>query len=241
MRTRTVVSIALLALPVTGAAQRLPRPRTGTTPGQPVPMGRQPEPIARAEAYQRMRVSVESYPMVSYLQAPGFPEARQPMSWSTLGAGTRVEYRVSPRAAATLDLTSSLDGNPMRVETVELGGRLRRAPSDSRFTPYVDARVGFIAAQASSGTLASSGYVLPSSLYSGASSYGFGASAGAGVEYDLTATWALTTGASLMQSRLTASEYNGSGRTASYGMTALRATLGIKYNPVRSMVLKQEQ
>jgi hypothetical protein len=241
MRTRAMVSIALLLLPVTAGAQRIPTPRTGSAPGRPVPLGRQPEPIARAESYQRLRVSVESYPMASYLQAPGFPGARRPMNWSTLGAGTRVEYRVSPRAAATLDLTSSLDGDPMRVETVELGGRLRRAPSDSRLTPYVDARVGFIATQSSSGTLASSGYVLPSSLYSGASSYGFGGIAGAGVEYALTNTFALTTGASLMTSRLTASEYNGSGRTSSYGMTAYRVSLGIKYNPVRSMVLKSER
>lgn len=241
MRTRTVVSIALLLLPVTGAAQRLPRPRTGTAPGQPVPIGQQPEPIARAEAFQRLRVSAETYPMASYLQAPGYPDKGQPTSWTTVGMGTRVEYRLTPSASATLDLTSSVDGSPMRVQTLELGGRLRRAPSDSRLTPYVDARIGFIAAQNSAGTPGTTGYVPATSQYTGASSYGFGAVAGAGVEYALTNTWALTTGASLMESRLSSSAYGGSGGAASFGMTSYRVTLGIKYNPVRSMVLKSER
>ena len=69
MRTHTVLSIALLLLPAVAEAQRLPQPRGGSQPGRPVPIGKQPEPIARAEAMQRLRVSFESYPMVSYFHA----------------------------------------------------------------------------------------------------------------------------------------------------------------------------
>jgi opacity protein-like surface antigen len=240
MRTLAVVSIALLLLPAGGAAQRQPVPRTGTVPGRPVPIGKQPEPIARAQEFQRLRVSAESYPMASYLRAPGFPDPSQPTSWTTVGAGSRLEYRLTPRAAATLDLTSSLDGSPMRVQTLEIGGRLRRAPSESRVTPYADVRVGFILAEYS-GASGTPGFTRPTSLYMRSSSHGFGAVAGVGVEYAMTNTWAVTTGASLMQSRLSTSGYDGSAAPASYGMTSNRITLGIKYNPVRSMVLKSER
>src|SRR3954464_15207453 len=116
MRTRAVVSVALLLLPIAAGAQRAPVPRTGTAPGRPVPIGRQPEPIARAQTFERLRYSVESYPIVSYLQASRAPGGRS-ASGSTVGAGTRLEYRLSSRAAATLDVTSSVDASPMRVQT----------------------------------------------------------------------------------------------------------------------------
>ena len=72
-------------------------------------------------------------------------------------------------------------------------------------------------------------------------SRGFGGIAGTGLEYSLTRSLALTTGVSLMRSRMTSyriapgSIPNGT----QFWLTTFRYTLGFRFNPVRTLHLSQ--
>src|SRR3954471_24339195 len=148
MRARVVAVVMSLLLPVAASAQRTPLPHIGARgPAQPVPPSRQPEPIARAAGYRRLNVSVESYPLISYFQAPSLRSGGSASAWTALGVGTRAEYRLTPLVSATLDLTSSFLGGPVQFHTVELGMRFRpERLEERRVYPFVDARAGFAAA-----------------------------------------------------------------------------------------------
>ncbi|HET9012697.1 MAG TPA: hypothetical protein VFN38_12820 [Gemmatimonadaceae bacterium] len=236
MRIRAVVAILLL-LPAPLSAQRFPVPRTGRDPARPVPLPRQPEPIARELAYRRLRLSVESYPLISYVQSPGLAADGRTSAWTTFGAGTRAEYRLTRHASATLDLTSSLVGSPLIVQTAELGTRLRPERTERRVYPFADLRVGFVSAyDRSLGPILydAAGFPTPQSAYGIRYSNGFGGVAGAGMEYALTRTFSLTTGASVMVSRLTSHDFRGSQTVdPGFAMTSYRLTIGVRYNPVR--------
>lgn len=237
MRVRAVVAIALLLLPAELSAQRFPVPRTGRDPARPAPLPRQPEPIAREMAYRRLPISVESYPLISYVQSPGFAADGGVSAWTAFGAGTRAEYRVTRFVAATLDLTSSFLGSPVRMETAELGTRLRAERSERRAYPFVDVRVGYVSAyDRSLGSIVDDpfGYPRPQVASGARYSRGFGGVAGVGMEYTLTRTFSLTTAASVMRSRLTSHDFRGAQPVnPSFAMTSYRYTLGVRYNPVR--------
>jgi hypothetical protein len=239
MRTRIVVAIASLVLPAVVSAQRVPMPGIlRPRPTGPDELPRQPEPIARAMAYQRLRISVETYPLVSYVQTSSFAN-RQSAAWMTLGGGTRAEYRLTPIASATLDLTSSLVGGPVYLHTAELGTRLHAARSERRVEPFLDLRVGYIASSSGElGTLVNSPYgVAPANTpYSSQYSHGWGAVAGGGVEYGLTRTLSLTTALLATRWSMTAHDLTtASSAEPSYALTSLRYTLGVTYNPVRAL------
>lgn len=239
MRTRAVVALAMLLVPRVSGAQHFPFPRTriGPDPARPAPLpGRTPEPIARALAYRRLRLSVESYPLVSYVQSRGLSTDGRGTAWTMFGGGTRAEYRVTRFASATMDLTSSFRASPVFVQTAELGLRLRAERSERRVYPFVDARVGYVSAfNANLGTITDApyGYPTPQGAYGVRYSRGFGGIAGAGAEYTLTPSISLTTAASVMRSRLTARDFEpGRAGMPTFGMTSYRYTLGLRYNPL---------
>src|SRR5688572_10663496 len=107
MRTRAVVAIILLLLPVELSAQRLRIPGIAGRRPRPAELPPQPPSIARELAYKRLRFSVESYPLVSYVQSSGFVGDGGASSWTSFGMGTRVDYRIAPHLSATMDMTSS--------------------------------------------------------------------------------------------------------------------------------------
>jgi hypothetical protein len=238
MRVRTVVAIGLLLLPANASSQRVPLPRIGGgRPGQPVPLSPQPEAIARAIAYRRLNLSVESYPLVSYIDAPGLA-INGHSAWTSLGAGTRASYRLTPHVAATMDLTSSLLGSPLTVQTAEIGTRVGPERSEERWYPFVDIRAGYVAAYNSSlGSFVDSPYV-PTATTSGVRySHGFGGVVGAGVEYALTHSFSLTGGASVLRSHMTSNDFTGTSNVVpSFALTSYRAMLGLRYNPVRMFI-----
>jgi hypothetical protein len=238
MRVRTLIVIASLLLPADSSAQRrFPVPRTGSDPARPVPLtGRQPEPIARALAYRRLRLSIESYPLISHVRTPGFTSDGRGAAWSAFGGGTRAEYRITRFVSATMDLTSSMFGSPVHVQTAELGTRIRPERTESRFYPFVDARVGYVSAYNTNlGSFSNDPYAFPALNGNGARySRGFGAVAGVGMEYTLTSTISLTSGASVLRSSMSAEGFDSSQPIhPHFALTAYRYMLGIKYNPVR--------
>lgn len=240
MRFRAVVAIVSLLLPAGASAQRFPLPGTGRPrPGEPVPLPRQPEPIARELAYRRLRLSVESYSLISYVQSPGFTGDGRVSAWTTFGGGTRAEYRLTRLASATLDITSSFVGGPAISYTAEIGTRLRRERSERRMDPFVDLRLGYISAyNRELGSFVNDPFGYPTAQPSSLPSYstGFGGVAGVGMEYWLTRTLSLTTAGSVMRNQMTARDFQGARpETPSYAMTSYRYTLGFKYNPVRTL------
>ncbi|MDQ6633175.1 MAG: hypothetical protein M3Z10_00260, partial [Gemmatimonadota bacterium] len=67
-------------------------------------------------------------------------------------------------------------------------------------------------------------------------SHGWGGIVGVGAEYGLTQTWALTTELLATQSRMTAQQFQGATfAKPAYTLTTARLTLGVKYNPVRTV------
>jgi hypothetical protein len=237
MRARVVVAIGLLMLPPSASAQRVPLPRIGgARPGQPVPLSPQPAAIARAIAYRRLNLSVESYPLISHVYAPGLAGRS---SWTSFGVGTRASYRLTPHVAATIDLTSSRFGGPVTVQTVEIGTRLGPERSDRRLYPFVDLRTGYVAAYNSGlGSFVDIPYTpTPAAGYGFRYSRELGGIAGVGMEYALTNTFSLTSGASVLRSRLTSHDFTGTSAGAPrLVLTSYRLVLGIKYNPVRMFI-----
>jgi hypothetical protein len=240
MHARRLAVVMSLLLPVALSAQLAPLPRIGGRgPAQPVPPSRQPEPIARAEAYRRLNISAESYPLISYFQAPSLSSQGSASSWTALGIGTRAEYRLTPSMSATLDLTSSFLGGPVQVHTAELGARFRpERLEERRVYPFVDARVGVTAAYDASFASSDDPYVqyVPTTSRERGfnNSYGFGGVAGVGMEYMLTHTLFLTTAASVLHSHMkTHASLGNEAVVPSYGLTTYRYTLGLKYNPIR--------
>ena len=235
-RVATILTIVGLLIPADLSAQRLPVPGTRRGPTRPAPLPPQPEPIARNLAYKRLRLSVESYPLVSYVRSPGFTADGVVPGWTSFGNGTRAEYRLTRHVAATLDLTSSFAGGPADVHTMELGTRLRPERSERRAYPFVDLRAGYVLSHGGSFDPFGSGYAYPTPDGSAAFRYGdgFGALGGVGMEYTLTRTLSLTTAAAVMRNRMTAHTLAGSRASErTYDMTLYRYTLGIRWNPVR--------
>jgi hypothetical protein len=243
MRIRTVVVLALVLPSLLDAQGR--RPRTGgARPGRPVPLGAQPEVIARANAMQRSRYSVETYPLISRVLAPGFSTGPV-SSWTSFGTGTRLDYRLTRYLSGTVDLTSSFVGGPAITETAEVGLRLGPQYWEHRLRPFADARFGF--------EHASDNYSMPTELGIGPASpmasgsrysRGFGGIVGVGAEYSLTNTFALTTGVSAMRSNMTAYHFSGISVPSGgddFRMTTYRFTVGLKYNPVRMLRSTNEQ
>jgi hypothetical protein len=227
MRSRVIVAIVALVVPAALSAQRIPLP-IGRRPARPEPLPPQPGPIANELAYKRWRISVESYPIVSYFQASGFP------SWTTLGMGSRADYMVNRYVSATLDMTSSFIGGPNIVNTVEVGTRAHPEWAEHKIYPYIDLRVGYIASYNRRLGSIDNSYADPvaTGSYGAPYSHGFGAIGGGGLEYALTHSWSLTTGASVVQSRMTPHDLSNPDLNRPYSMTAIRYTFGVRFNPV---------
>lgn len=233
MRGRAFVASVLILLPAALTAQRLPRMPGSSRPGpdRTEPLPPQPAVVARSVAFQRSRVSFESYPMVSYLQTPavGTLRARRGLS---VGGGTRMDYRVSRFVSLTADVTSSsVVSNG--TATLELGTRIRPERTERRFYPFVDLRAGYLRAYEQ--------LVRPGDLIDGGApgtgarySDGYGGVAGAGAEFALSRRFSLTAGSSILHGRMSAYDVRGAAPTSSsFPLTSYRFTLGLRYNPVR--------
>jgi hypothetical protein len=236
MRFRSLIAVALFVPSISEAQLRAPIPGSGRRPTEPVPLGPQPAVVARALNYTRSRYSVEAYPLISRVVAPGFVSGSPSSSWTNFGSGTRLDWRLTRYVSWTLDLTSSFLGGPANTQTAELGLRLHEQNWERRLRPFADVRVGYENASESYGQSRDLG-IGPASGLAGTSRYsrGFGAVAGVGAEYSLTNTFALTTGLSAMRSNMVAYSSNGvSIPTAdkSFRMTTYRLALGLRYNPI---------
>ena len=236
MRFYRVIAL-LAAFPAGLSAQRIPIPIITRGPARPAELPRQPAPIVRELAYRRLRLSVETYPLISYFEAPVFAGDHVLSSWTSFGMGTHFDYRVARYASATLDMTSTFLGGPAITETAEIGTRLgpQRQLVERKWYPFVDARGGYIAAYSRALGPIDNGFgEFSTGFYGARYSRGLGVIGGGGVEYALTRSWFITTSAYAMRSAMSARDPAlDPSVDHNFGLTAYRYTLGIKYNPVR--------
>ena len=236
MRLRTVVVAVAILLPSVATAQLRVPGIGGRRPGPQMPTGKQPEAIARAQQIVRSRYSVEAYPLINRVEATGLSAGSPTARWTSVGTGTRLDWRQTDYLSWTLDMTASYLGGPAISETAEVGTRIRTDGWNDRLRPFADLRVGFehISQSLSNQDLG----FTPVFSQSSAMRYGrgFGAVAGAGVEYFLTNTLGLTTAVSMMRTSMTGYDFTGmsapTGET-SFRMTTYRLAVGLRYNHVR--------
>ena len=239
MRIRAVVaaSVMLLPLPAAASAQRIPLPVIGRRAPRPADLPPQPGAIVRETEYRRWRLSTETYPLVSYVQAPGLSGVRALSSWATFGVGQRADYLLTRNFSGTLDFTSSFLGGPAITSTAELGARVHPEWAEHKLYPFVDLRVAYITTY----DRGLSGYNDPFAYnlnapngYAVRYARGFGMVGGGGLEYSLTPRWSLTSALSVLDTRLSPRDFTTTGVVPSaIQMTSLRFTAGVRYNPVR--------
>jgi hypothetical protein len=247
MRTRLLVLAALVSVPAAVTAQAgvgLPRGRgAGQPPLQGVPLPPEIPAVTRALAYHRSRWSTEGYTLVSSITTVD-PSGASASS-SAFGSGTHADYRLSDYWAATADFTAALLGGTT-AETAEVGTRFRPMPHSADIRPYLDVRGSYAHVHDSfylpSNTAGPIGG--PNLAYTEIGRYarGVGAVAGAGFEYTLTQTLALSTEFTAGRHRMDAYHLTGTaplpGRDA-YWMNVYRYTIGLRYNAATALHLSQ--
>ena len=236
MRIHSMMIAVALLLPSAATAQLRAPGLEGRGPERRLPQGRQPEVIARAQALVRSRYSVEAYPLISRVEASGLGAGSPTARWTSVGTGTRLDGPQPDHLSWTLDMTASYLGGPAISETAEIGTRIRSEGWNDRVRPFADLRVGFehISQSLTNQDLGFTPvFSQPSAVRYGR---GFGAAAGAGVEYFLTNTLGLTTAVSMMRTSMTGYDFSGmsvpTGET-SFRMTTYRLAVGLRYNRVR--------
>jgi hypothetical protein len=228
MRARSLLVIAVLALPSVVDAQRLPRiPRIFDRPPRPAPLPPTAGPVAHERRYVRMPYTVETYPLVSYFNAPGFEGDLQ--HFITGGLGERLDLRLNRNVSLTLDITQSFIGGPAMTQTAELGVRMRpESRIEQRWYPYFDVRGGF--AHVAERNYRPYDYIDPMGTASYQAAGGFGGVAATGIEFAVHPRATLTTGGSIMRANL-APMTNGSRQLDRSTLTAVRYSIGVRFNP----------
>jgi hypothetical protein len=248
MRLRAVATFVLFAVPSVVLAQAIRRPRTDPrSAGQPEPASLPPEiaPVSRDLAMKRSHLSVEGYTLVNSVRAPGSGGVS---NHSELGSGTHADYRVAQHFSTTLDVTTALfgGGGLGMSGTVEAGTRYSPLSWSSDLRPFFDVRAAYLRSYDSfvlpntgaPGVGGSAGEFLQEQRYG----HGFGSVGGAGFEYTLTNSLALTTEFAGMRSRMTAYRLTGPATIpvgSSYWQTSFRYIIGFKYNRVTALHLDQ--
>jgi hypothetical protein len=245
MRIRALAVVALSTLPIALAAQVVRPPRTGRTVPPTSAQPAKPDPqipvVARELAYRRSRWTGEAYSLITTVQTPTV--AGGSTRYTTSGSGTRGSYRYTDHWSATVDMTASFLGDPSFTETGEIGTRYSPLTFDHDIRPFFDLRAAYVHSYDT--YLAPAGAVLSGSsglIEIGRYTSGFGSVMGAGFEYSLTRSLGLTTELSAMRNRMTAYRQTGvtglpSGST--YWATPVRLTIGLRFNPVRTLHLDQ--
>jgi hypothetical protein len=224
---RSVNALALLAIVAVSAGAQIMMPRR-PEPLMPQPLPKQPLIIQQQMEYQRLRYSFETYSMVNVVS--GFAAGAYP-AWASVGMGSRSEYRLTPKLAATMDATSSLFGGPARLATLELGTRYRPEVTSGRFSTFVDARAAYIYTYYSN----FGGYSEFATQDNIANRFttGVGALGGAGFEYGVSRAWTFTSALALTVSSMQQQRDNGDPRPPHFMMSTLRYSAGVRWNPVR--------
>jgi len=248
MRTRLLVLAALVSIPAALSAQAgVGFPRPGRGAGQPplqgVPLPPEIPTVARALAVHRSRWSAEGYTMVSSITTvdPSGAAAR----YNGFGSGTHADYRLSDYWSTTADVTALFLGQST-AQSAEVGTRFRPLPYGTEIRPFLDLRGSYTNLHETFYLPTASAIPVggPGLDYTNVGRYarGVGAVLGAGFDYTLTPSLALSTEFSAGRHRMDAYHLNGNMPLPSreaYWMNVYRATIGLRYNATRSLTLSQ--
>lgn len=233
MRIRLATALVLLALPGLAEAQRR-FPWFGRGRGDGREMPPVPGQISRELSYRRLRYSIESYPFITTIRAPGFTAPGALSKWTSFGLGEHLSYRISPWFAAAVDVTSAQIGGNAATETIELGARFGPERWNHRVHPFVDTRIGWL--RAYDGWFGGSTFAVstPTSMQEPKYGEGFGGVVGVGAERSVTSTLSLTTAFAYSRNRLDTRAINpGTSVRERYTLTARRYIIALRWNPVR--------
>ena len=182
--------------------------------------------------------------MFSAIQVPS--GAGGTTSYTSVGAGSRADYRFAQHFSATLDMTVSFLGSFANSQTGEVGTRFVPNPWSQTFRPYFYIRALY--------THVNDRYdlpnvddrvpgTLPNQEFSQRGRYtgGLGAVGGMGFEYSVTNSLAFTNELTAMRTHMTSRVLNsGPNPTTRYWMTSYRYTHGFKYTPTPALHLVQK-
>lgn len=251
MRTRLLLLAALVSVPAALTAQ-IGRRGGGiaTGAGQPplpgTPLPPQAPIVNQALSYHRSRWSAEGYTLISSFTTVD-PTGGRSQS-NAFGSGTHADYRVTDHWSGTADLTAAFLGGSVTAQTAEVGTRFRPMPYNTNVRPYLDLRgvythihdTFFLPTNSASTPLVGPGVV---SSDVGRYSRGVGGMMGAGLDYTLTPTLALTTEFSAGRHRMDTYSLTGmmpvAGKNA-YWMNVYRYTLGLRYNAATALHMDQK-
>lgn len=234
MRRLTLALVALSLPAASLAAQRgMKIPTLGRTPDRPAEKPPQAPGIHDVRLYNRYklsRFSLESSPMLSYMQTTGFVAEGVPTDYWTFGDATQLSYRMSPSVFLTSAFTSSSIGGPFQLGTAEFGTRIKPMPGP-RFSPFVEARYSWAY---TSGTAMPSSAVPVVFVMEGrgdnfSTGHGRGALFGFGVDTRITARYSVTTALSRTHYEMHGQDIS---RMASWNYVndATRLLVGLRYN-----------
>jgi hypothetical protein len=199
--------------------------------------------VTRGLAYHRSRWSAEGYTLVSAITTVD-PSGRG-AQYNGYGTGTRADYRVSDYWSATADFTALFLGGST-AQTAEVGTRFRPIPHATSIRPYLDFRGAYTNLHESFflPTAAAIPVGGPALDYSQVGRYarGVGGILGAGFDYTLTPSLALSTEFSAGRHRMDAYHLTGNMPLPSrdaYWMNVYRATIGLRYNATTALHLSQ--
>jgi hypothetical protein len=193
----------------------LPKPAPGISPIRQIP-------------WKYRLFSAESYPVVSVLQTSNYL-GLGPASYTTLGAGFRVDMRVVPSLSVSLESTGSMFGGPFNMQTYEAGLRVRPWVS-GRTRPWASASLGAAYTQGYDNSAAALAGVPVGVTVAG---NGTGSVAGMGVEQQLSRQFSLNFGMLATRFDMTARQYFNGFRESNYAITGARIVIGMRWNPIR--------
>jgi hypothetical protein len=184
--------------------------------------------------------------MFSAIQVPA---ASGSTSYTSVGAGSRVDYRFAEHFSATIDLTASVLGSFGTSQTGEIGTRYVPNPRGQTIRPYFDIRAAYMHAN-DRYDLPNTGDQVPGAVpplefaqQRGRYTGGLGAVGGVGFEYSVTNSLAFTNEITAMRTRMNSrvlTNRAGNPGDIGYWMTSYRYALGFKYNPVSALHLVQK-
>lgn len=234
MRTRVASLILLLALPAALSAQISRVPRRPTVP-PPAPLPPTGGPVAQLLEFHRSRWSTEAYSLFSNVRVPA---GQGTANYGTFGAGTHAGYRFGDHFTGTADITSSQFGSTATNSTMEAGTRFMPTPFEVDIRPFFDLRTSYMWLSDTYADAAGQGGPDRISRYG----HGLGLIGGAGFEYSLTNSFALSTELTAVRGRMTVYGTNNTAGIpigSGYSMTSYRLNLGLRYSATRVANLKQ--
>jgi hypothetical protein len=142
---RLNLALVALTIPAASLAAQVMIPTRGRVPTRPAEKPPQAPGIHDARLYNRYmlsRFSLESTPMLSYMQTTGLVAQGIPQNYWSFGDATLISFRAAPSLFVTSAFTAASLGTPFGVEASDVGLRLKPWTSP-RVAVFADARMSW--------------------------------------------------------------------------------------------------